>query len=1081
MIFGLLALSHSNGWASAESLLDEQSPPELVLQTGHSKAVEAVVFSPDGQWLASGSFDNTVRIWDVETGRELRSLTGHSGVVRSLACSPDGSMLASGSNDKTLRLWNVASGLEVKRFDAGDSTVEAISFSPDGRTIALAGSSGVVMLLDPATGQEIGRLAGHTAGVAAVIFSTDGKLVASGSSDRTVRLWDVARKKLIRTLTGEIGSIDLLCFSVQNDVLAGASKEKAIQLWSVSNGRKLGFSNTAGVLLSVSFLSADTLTTADASGEISTWQLRPKLMPGINKKVDLGAGEAEAVAATRDGKLLAVGNGSGSISLVDSGTTQILRVLDTHTVGYYGATFSNDRQWLASAGFDNAVKLWDLRNGRNVPSLRGHTGRVTAVVFHPDDQRVISASVDHTIRVWNAVSGRLEKTLTGHSDSISCLAISKTGKFLVSGGADRMIGIWDLGENAPPRFLKGHSGEVVSIDISPDENTIVSGSTDGTIRLWDAASGQTVRTIDGKVGEIDAVAFSRDGKLIASGGIDRQLRLWSAEDGRLAAAMPGHEGKIYSVSFSPDGTRILTSSQDKTVRIWSTSAHDLVRTISGHAGPVYQASYSSDGEFVCSASDDGSVILWKASGKDKAATLVSLKGSDDWLVATPEGFFDGSTASWDQMSWRFEKNTFNSKPVEVFFSEFYAPGLLADILNGRSLPSNSNISKKERQQPRVKISLDRSSADTRSATVSVSISKAQAGAKDVRLFRNGALVKIWRGDVLKGQSSADLTATIPLVFGENRLSAYAFNRDDVKSSDARLTVLGPERDKTKGIAYFFTVGINKYTNAEFDLKYAAPDADDFLLEMKRQQERLKSFSEIKTISLRDSEASRENILRALTDLAARIQPEDVLVIYFAGHGTAQQKRFYLIPHDLGYEGDRTHLDNAGLQTILAHSISDLDLERAIEGLDADRIVMVIDACNSGQAIEAEDKRLGPMNSKGLAQLAYEKGMYILTAAQSYQAANEAARLGHGFLTYALVEEGLKTNAADNDPKDGEVVLREWLDFATRRVPEIQEDDIKTRQLEREKSKAPGNASDIQRPRVFYRRELEKEPLVVARP
>src|SRR5439155_10765798 len=111
-------------------------------------------------------------------------------------------------------------------------------------------------------------------------------------------------------------------------------------------------------------------------------------------------------------------------------------------------------------------------------------------------------------------------------------------------------------------------------------------------------------------------------------------------------------------------------------------------------------------------------------------------------------------------------------------------------------------------------------------------------------------------------------------------------------------------------------------------------------------------------------------------------------------------------HDLGYTGLQKSIDDAGLRAILAHGISDEELEQAVEGIDAGQMLLVIDACNSGQALEAEEKRRGPMNSKGLAQLAYEKGMYILTAAQSYQAAQEAARLGHGFLTYALVEEGL---------------------------------------------------------------------------
>jgi hypothetical protein len=129
-----------------------------------------------------------------------------------------------------------------------------------------------------------------------------------------------------------------------------------------------------------------------------------------------------------------------------------------------------------------------------------------------------------------------------------------------------------------------------------------------------------------------------------------------------------------------------------------------------------------------------------------------------------------------------------------------------------------------------------------------------------------------------------------------------------------------------------------------------------------------------------------------------------------------------------------------------------------------------------------------MNSKGLAQLAYEKGMYVLTAAQSYQAALEAAQFGHGYLTYALVEEGLKTSAADVAPKDGQVDVREWLDFATERVPQMQEDKLKElRGLGHPLIFVAGDESvkeedrNIQRPRVFYRRELEAYPLIVARP
>jgi len=230
-------------------------------------------------------------------------------------------------------------------------------------------------------------------------------------------------------------------------------------------------------------------------------------------------------------------------------------------------------------------------------------------------------------------------------------------------------------------------------------------------------------------------------------------------------------------------------------------------------------------------------------------------------------------------------------------------------------------------------------------------------------------------------------------------------------------------------------------------------------------------------------------MRALAQLSQRSQPEDEVLVYFAGHGTAYRNRFYLIPHDLGYAGARAALNQTGLDTILAHSISDGELELAFAQIDAGHLILVIDACNSGQALEAEDQRRGPMNTKGLAQLAYEKGMYIMTAAQSYQAAQEASLLGHGYLTYALVVEGLKNGAADDEPKDGAVLLREWLDYATNRVPQMQLEKMKqARELGLEFSFVEGEEPqlsleqrNVQRPRVFYRRELEAQPFIISKP
>ena len=155
---------------------------------------------------------------------------------------------------------------------------------------------------------------------------------------------------------------------------------------------------------------------------------------------------------------------------------------------------------------------------------------------------------------------------------------------------------------------------------------------------------------------------------------------------------------------------------------------------------------------------------------------------------------------------------------------------------------------------------------------------------------------------------------------------------------------------------------------------------------------------------------------------------------------------------------------------------------------AGRMVLVIDACNSGQALEADEKRRGPMNSKGLAQLAYEKGMYILAAAQSYQAALEADELGHGLLTYALIEEGLKKAAADQAPKDGLVFLREWFDYATTRVPQLQMQKMQEgRGIGKDVAFVEGEEQrellkrNLQRPRSFYRRDIPVPLIAISQP
>jgi hypothetical protein len=571
------------------------------------------------------------------------------------------------------------------------------------------------------------------------------------------------------------------------------------------------------------------------------------------------------------------------------------------------------------------------------------------------------------------------------------------------------------------------------------------------------------------------------------------------------------------VAFSRDGKLLASSSTDNTIKLWDAATKRELRTLTGHTGNIESMAFSPDSRLLASAGEDGSTFLWDAGTGEHLLTLISLDDGGEWMVVTPQGLFDGTPASWNQILWRYNQDIFNVAPIELYFNEFYYPGLLADVFAGKRPRVAEDVSSKDRRQPLVKLSIaGPTAADpivTRTVKVKIDVTDAAAdrehpqgsGARDLRLFRNGSLVKVWHGDVLKGQAAISLEEELTLVAGPNRLTAYAFNQDNVKSSDADLLLTGAQSLKRPATAWVIAVGVNEYSNNQYNLKYAVADAQSFGEELRRQQGQVGRYASVEVIPLLNENATKANILSALKRLAGvsdppaakpaaldrlkRAEPEDAVIIYFAGHGTAQGQRFYLLPHDIGYTGDRRALDETGLKTILEHGISDLELEETIEGLAAGTLLMVIDACNSGQALEAEEKRRGPMNSKGLAQLAYEKGMYILTAAQSYQAALEAAQLGHGLLTYALVEEALKTTIADNEPRDGKLIAREWLDFATERVPLMQEEKMKQGRgagldisfTEGEQRTADPDKRSVQRPRVFYRREMEIDPLVIASP
>jgi WD40 repeat protein len=225
-------------WIDNWPSIEENWSPSLQTLEGHSGSATAVVFSPDGQLLASASHDWRVRLWNAKTGALLRTLKGHSGWVTAVAFSPDGQLLASASHDRTVILWDAKTGALQRMLKGHFDWVAAVAFSPDGQLLASASRNRTIILWDANAGalQHTRSLEGHSRWVTAVAFSPDGQLLASASHDQTVRLWDAKAGAFQRTLKGHSDWVTAVAFSPDGQLLASASGDKTVRLWDAKAG-----------------------------------------------------------------------------------------------------------------------------------------------------------------------------------------------------------------------------------------------------------------------------------------------------------------------------------------------------------------------------------------------------------------------------------------------------------------------------------------------------------------------------------------------------------------------------------------------------------------------------------------------------------------------------------------------------------------------------------------------------------------------------------------------------------------------------------------------------------------------------
>ncbi|MDX2040298.1 MAG: caspase family protein [Acidobacteriota bacterium] len=639
----------------------------------------------------------------------------------------------------------------------------------------------------------------------------------------------------------------------------------------------------------------------------------------------------------------------------------------------YDMALSPDGKVLVSLGWDSTINLWETHSGRLTRALSGHSGHITSLAFSPNGKILASSSWDNTIKLWNVGSGKLLRTLNarsvmdtlvGRSDDIGHIVFSPDGRMLASdiNFEHNKIRLWNTGNGKIIRTLSGQSSDFESFVFSPDGRTLVSGNSDGLIKFWDVNNGQLIRTLSGHsvstppsgYRTVSSIIFSLDGKIMVSGSSDRTIKLWDASNGQLIRTLSsGHSKEILAVAFNPNGEVLASTSADRKITLWNIKNGQILNTFQGGANII---AFNPNGKALISSNGN----IWSVETGSLIATCITIK--DSWVTYTPDNYYVCSEDAAKYIKWKQGDKTLDHS---AFSAKFNKPEIVAARL--RSLgaepttiaatpqSNNTNPTAADTETPKPPPPTLKDTVLPKILVTSPPLTRGQGvkPAADRILKQSGSSLTVTgqatdesgvrevtvRGVAARLDERGNFSAEVPLQVGDNPITVTATDNSGNRATESFTVRRESEPPPVTGRYFALVIGNNRYPNLppEQQLKTAINDAREVAKLLGAEY----GF-EIKLLP----DAGREKILDALSEYRARLNSDDKLLIYYAGHGHFDKEtgKAYWLPTDARPSSPANWI------------IAD-DVTATIKAIPARHILIVSDSCYSGTLTRATDFRL----------------------------------------------------------------------------------------------------------------------------